>query len=187
MPEAHQRGMHWIFSLQEWLQNHFLTDQSPNDEHSMNSDQSPNDQLSNDEQSTIANNNSIHDLNTDIGEDDDVGIPAGTSNLSGSSSQGLNDSAESTSNSCSDSASDNPFANRLNKYNKQEKTADTVLSDLATFVNHTVTNQLEFNKYQELVEKFSRPGKANYLLDPRVNRELWKIIPEHAQKKRYKI
>ena len=172
-------------TVQELL--NFLTDQSA-DVHSLNNDQPPIHQLSDDEQSTFDNHNSIYDLNTEIGDDDDdvVGISAGNSNLAGSSAQGLNDSAESASNSGSEmlsAASDNPFVNRLNKYNKQEKTAAAVSPDLASFVNHTVTNQLELKKYQELAEKFSRPINANYLLAPRVNRELWKIIPEQAQKR----
>ena len=155
----------------------FLTDQPSNDPNDNN------DQTLEQEQQLMYDQSTV---DSETGEEDEVENQAGFSDTPSVFSTVPIEPAEPTLPNSSDSLisqSDNSFAFRLNKYNKQEKTADAVSDELADFVNQTVTKQLDNKKYLELAEKFNRPANAKFLVAPKVNREIWKILPEYAQKR----
>ena len=155
----------------------FLTDQPSNDPNDNN------DQTLEQEQQLMYDQSTV---DSETGEEDEVENQAGFSDTPSVFATVPIEPAEPTLPNSSDSLisqSDNSFAFRLNKYNKQEKTADAVSDELADFVNQTVTKQLDNKKYLELAEKFNRPANAKFLVAPKVNREIWKILPEYAQKK----
>ena len=78
---------------------------------------------------------------------------------------------------------DNPsYAERLAKYSHTEELGPAVKEGLADFVNKTITTRLEPKKYKTICEKYLRPSNTDFLVCPRVNKELWSFISKDAPK-----
>ena len=75
------------------------------------------------------------------------------------------------------------FKARLAKYEDKVNTHPPVSEDLASFVSKSISSKMEKAAYNELSEKYARPENIPFLVAPKVNREVWNLIPEYAQKK----
>ena len=91
--------------------------------------------------------------------------------------------ASSSASSYCDQQTDTPtYADRLAKYDQVEKLAPAVKEGLAMFINKTITTRLEPKKYKSICEKYHRPLNTDFLVCPRVNKELWSFINKDGPK-----
>ena len=66
---------------------------------------------------------------------------------------------------------------RCSKYETIVKTAPPVSEDIAKFVTQAITHNMDSKSYQQLSEKYQVPENIPFLVAPRINSELWGIIP----------
>ena len=78
---------------------------------------------------------------------------------------------------------DNLFSDRLDKYELKEKTSSAVDEDLAKFVNKTMTSHVVQEEFKKLNEAYTRPDNTPLLVAPRLNKEVWDLLPVAAQQR----
>lgn len=66
---------------------------------------------------------------------------------------------------------------RCTKYEKIVKTAPAVQENIAKFVSQVMTHNLDTKSYQDISEKYEIPDNIPFLVAPKVNPELWGIVP----------
>ena len=74
------------------------------------------------------------------------------------------------------------YTSRLAKYDQQDVTSPAVNEDLANFVNTTLTSRLTPDQFKSLAQPYNRPVNTPMLCAPKLNREIWKLVPDTAQK-----
>lgn len=72
-------------------------------------------------------------------------------------------------------------SDRLAKYDNSEKTSDNVDSGLATLVSKALTVLMKDTDYEDMIKKYNRPDNIPYLVAPRLNELIYKMVPEEQQ------
>ena len=96
-----------------------------------------------------------------------------------------NSDNESTSTPVTDLSNKNPdtanqssfFTDRLNLYEKVEPTAKDINPEFAKLVNKLTTTPLTSEEFKKLSETYVRPGNTTNLVCPKINTEIWDILP----------
>ena len=79
------------------------------------------------------------------------------------------------------STTDTFFGSRVDKYTKKVEAGPAVDPDLAALVDKSVTNKLSTEGLKELNGQYHRPANTQFLVTPRVNKEVWRLVPESAR------
>ena len=79
------------------------------------------------------------------------------------------------------SCSSSVFKDRLKHYSKSEPTSEKIDSDFAALLNKMVTNLAEPDSFKTLSDKYVRPENTEFLVCPKVNSEIWEVLPEFSK------
>ena len=75
------------------------------------------------------------------------------------------------------------YIQRINKYTPIEQKSPAVVNNLANFVNTTLTKQANTKDIKTITDKYFIPENTPMLVSPKVNIEIWKILPDHVKQK----
>ena len=89
----------------------------------------------------------------------------------------LSDDANANTGTQASTSTHTSLSDRLKNYEKNTPVAPAIDEDLAKFVNKSVTHNLDSKYLEEVKGKYVRPENTPYLVAPRVNPEIWKLIP----------
>ena len=115
------------------------------------------------------------------GHVDDVTTPL-VGGVSHSSDQlaGTSQPIPTGSSSSINASSDMPsLADRMAKYEKVEELSPGLDAELAKFVDKVITSRIDPKKYKTLTEKYQRPNNVEFLVCPRVNKEVWSLLDKN--------
>ena len=109
--------------------------------------------------------------------DDVTTSPAGAGSHSSDQQAGISQPIPTGSSSSINASSDMPsLADRMAKYEKVEELSPGLDAELAKFVDKVITSRIDPKKYKTLTEKYQRPNNVEFLVCPRVNKEVWSLL-----------
>ena len=73
------------------------------------------------------------------------------------------------------------FSALLESYSVKEKLDPPFNDNLAKVVNHALTHQLETKALETIQEKYKRPENTSFLVTPKVNPEIWKLLSPNSR------